>query len=154
VGGPDLAEQNLIWLGGHGNSGGSMVLIAGNTHIGNCPTHAGWVPRPAIPSSGVHNMPKTLTNREDIRQWAAARAGNPMLMETPDGAGSRTLLQLTFGQYELNTDGNQGPDRIGGFQLVSWDEWFTALDANNLAVRVSDDPSGGNEAEFEFVQKD
>ncbi|MBU1307713.1 MAG: hypothetical protein KKF33_19595 [Alphaproteobacteria bacterium] len=99
-------------------------------------------------------MPKTLTNREDIRQWAAARAGNPMLMETPDGAGSRTLLQLTFGQYELNTDGNQGPDRIGGFQLVSWDEWFTALDANNLAVRVSDDPSGGNEAEFEFVQKD
>lgn len=98
-------------------------------------------------------MAKILTKREDIRQWAAARAGNPMLMETPDGTGSRTLLQLTFGQYELNTDGNQGPDRIGGFQLVSWDEWFDALDANNLAVRVSDDPSGGNEAEFEVVQK-
>lgn len=99
-------------------------------------------------------MAKILTKREDIRQWAAARAGNPMLMETPDGTGSRTLLQLTFGQYELNTDGNEGPDRIGGFQLVSWDEWFDALDANNLAVRVSDDPAGGNEAEFEFVQKD
>lgn len=98
-------------------------------------------------------MAKILTKREDIRQWAAARAGNPMLMETPDGSGSRTLLQLTFGQYELNTDGNEGPDRIGGFQLVSWDEWFDALDANNLAVRVSDDPAGGNEAEFEFVQK-
>ncbi|WP_137150501.1 hypothetical protein [Devosia sp. FKR38] len=98
-------------------------------------------------------MAKILTKREDIRQWAAARAGNPMLMETPDGTGSRTLLQLTFGQYELNTDGNEGPDRIGGFQLVSWDEWFDALDANNLAVRVSDDPAGGNEAEFEFVQK-
>jgi hypothetical protein len=98
-------------------------------------------------------MAKTLTDRNEIREWAAARGGNPMLMEVPDGSGSRTLLQLTFGQYEINTDGNQGPDRIGGFQLVSWDEWFDALDANKLAVRVSDDPSGGNEAEFEFVEK-
>jgi len=98
-------------------------------------------------------MAKTLTDREDIRQWAIARGGNPMLMETPDGTRSRTLLQLTFGQYELNTDGNEGPDRLGGFQLVSWDEWFTALDENKLALRVSDDPAGGNEAEFEFVAR-
>tara|TARA_R110002020_G_scaffold80502_2_gene200821 strand:- start:4017 stop:4316 length:300 start_codon:yes stop_codon:yes gene_type:complete len=98
-------------------------------------------------------MAKILTDREDIRAWAAARGGNPMLMDTPDGTSTRTLLQLTFGQYEINTDGNQGPDRIGGFDLVSWDEWFDALDANNLALRVSDDPSGGNEAEFEFVEK-
>ncbi|WP_193337745.1 hypothetical protein [Devosia beringensis] len=98
-------------------------------------------------------MAKILTDREEIREWAAARGGNPMLMETPEGTGTRTLLQLTFGQYEINTDGNQGPDRIGGFDLVSWDEWFDALDANNLALRVSDDPSGGSEAEFEFVEK-
>lgn len=99
-------------------------------------------------------MAKILTDREDIRQWAIARAGSPMLMETPEGTHSRTLLQLTFGQESLNSDGNQGPDRIGGFQLVSWDEWFTALDANKLAVRVSDDPAGGNENEFEFVPVD
>jgi hypothetical protein len=98
-------------------------------------------------------MAKTLTDREDIRQWAIARGGNPMLMETPDGTRSRTLLQLTFGQYELNTDGNEGPDRLGGFQLVSWDDWFAALDENKLALRVSDDPAGGNEAEFEFVAR-
>lgn len=98
-------------------------------------------------------MAKILTDREEIREWAAARGGNPMLMETPQGTGTRTLLQLTFGQYEINTDGNQGPDRIGGFDLVSWDEWFDALDANKLALRVSDDPSGGSEAEFEFVEK-
>jgi len=99
-------------------------------------------------------MSKILTDREDIREWAIARGGNPMLMETPDGTGSRTLLQLTFGQEALNSDGNEGPDRIGGYELVSWDDWFAALDANKLAVRVSDDPSGGNEAEFEFVQRD
>ena len=99
-------------------------------------------------------MSKILTDREDIREWAIARGGNPMLMETPDGTGSRTLLQLTFGQHAINADGNEGPDRIGGYELVSWDDWFAALDANKLALRVSDDPSGGNEAEFEFVQRD
>lgn len=99
-------------------------------------------------------MAKTLTDRAEIREWASARAGSPMMMETPDGTGSRTLLQLTFGQHALNTDGNEGPDRLGGFQLVSWDEWFDVLDANKLALRVSDDPSGGNEAEFEFVGRE
>ncbi|HWU16130.1 MAG TPA: hypothetical protein VN155_00470 [Devosia sp.] len=98
-------------------------------------------------------MAKTLTSHDDIRQWAEARGGNPMLMETPDGTGSRTLLQLTFGQHAINTDGNEGPDRLGGFQLVSWEDWFAALEAAKLALRVSDDPAGGNEAEFEFVEK-
>lgn len=99
-------------------------------------------------------MSKILTSRDDIRQWTSARAGNPMLMEVPDGSSSRTLLQLTFGQDALNSDGNEGPDRVGGFELVDWDEWFTALEANKLALRVSDDPAGGNEAEFEFVPRD
>ena len=98
-------------------------------------------------------MAKILTSHDDIRQWAEARGGNPMLMETPDGTGSRTLLQLTFGQHAINTDGNEGPDRVGGFQLVSWEDWFAALEAAKLALRVSDDPAGGNEAEFEFVEK-
>lgn len=98
-------------------------------------------------------MPRTLTDREDIRQWAIARAGNPVLMEVPEGSSSRTILQLAFGQDALNALGNQGPDRVGGFQLVSWVDWFEALEANGLAVKVSDDPSGGNEAEFEFVPR-
>lgn len=99
-------------------------------------------------------MAKTLTDREAIRQWAEARGGNPMLMDTPDGSGIRTLLQLTFGQHAINTDGNEGPDRLGGFHLVSWEEWFAAFEEGKLALRVSDDPSGGNEAEFEFVSRD
>jgi hypothetical protein len=99
------------------------------------------------------SMPRTLTSRDEIRQWATARGGNPLLMDTPDGSGSRTLLNLTFGQHALNSDGNEGPDRVGGYQLVSWDDWFAALDANKLSLRVSDDPSGGSEAEFEFVER-
>lgn len=99
-------------------------------------------------------MAQILTEREDIRQWTEARGGYPMLMDTPDGTGIRTLLQLTFGQHALNSDSNEGPDRLGGFHLVSWEEWFVALEEGGLAVRVSDDPSGGNENEFEFVSRD
>jgi hypothetical protein len=99
-------------------------------------------------------MAKILVSREDIRQWAEARGGNPLMMDVPDGTGSRSLLQLTFGQHAINSENNEGPDRIGGFQLVAWDDWFAALDESGLALRVSDDPPGGNEAEFEFVARD
>ena len=99
-------------------------------------------------------MSKILTDRQEIREWVAARGGNPMMMDVPDGSGMRTILQLTFGQYELNADHNEGPDRVDGFQLVSWEEWFAALEKGNLALMVSDDPSGGDEAEFTFVPRD
>ncbi|UYN98750.1 MAG: hypothetical protein KIT02_12485 [Devosia sp.] len=99
-------------------------------------------------------MSKTLTDRDAIREWVIARGGNPVLMEVPGGTTSRTVLQLSFGQEILNADANQGPDRLGGFQLVGWDEWFTALEEGNLALLVSDDPAGGNEAEYNFVERE
>ncbi|KQT48284.1 hypothetical protein ASG47_07975 [Devosia sp. Leaf420] len=99
-------------------------------------------------------MSQKLTDRQAIREWAEARGGNPVLMETPDGTSSRTILQLTFGQDALNAEGNEGPDRVDGFELVSWDDWFAALEENKLAIEVSDDPAGGNEAEFTFVPRD
>lgn len=99
-------------------------------------------------------MSQILTDHDAIRQWVEARGGNPLLMDVPDGTQNRTILQLTFGQHALNSDGNEGPDRVGGFRLVSWEEWFAALEEGKLALKVSDDPSGGNEAEFEFVARD
>jgi len=99
-------------------------------------------------------MSQILTDRQAIREWATARGGNPVLMDVPDGTGNRTILQLPFGQHALNADGNEGPDRAGGLHLVSWQEWFAALEEGGLALKVSDDPAGGNEAEFEFVARD
>lgn len=98
-------------------------------------------------------MSRILTDHAQIRQWAEARGGNPLLMEMPDGSSSRTLLQLTFGQEALNATENEGPDRPGGFALVSWDDWLAAMEAEGLALRVSDDPAGGSEAEFDFVAR-
>lgn len=99
-------------------------------------------------------MSKILTDREAIRQWAEARGGNPVLQEIPDGSRTRTILQLAFGTAGVNAFGDDGSGRPGGFELVSWDDWFAALEANRLALLVSDDPSGGNEAEYGFVERD
>lgn len=99
-------------------------------------------------------MSRILTKAEDIRQWAEARGGYPLLMEVPSGTRSRTVLQIAFGQDALNTGESQGQDRPGGFELASWDDWIRALEQEKLALRVSDDPSGGREAEFDFVPRD
>ena len=99
-------------------------------------------------------MAKILTKAEDIRQWVEARGGYPMLMEVPSGTRTRTVLQLAFGQDVFNTGETQGQDRVGGFELVGWDDWLTALEHEKLALRVSDDPSGGREAEFDFVPRE
>src|SRR5690606_18060231 len=110
----------------------------------------------ACPGSilGLVLMSRILTKPEEIRQWAEARGGYPMLMEVPSGSRTRTVLQITFGQDALNTGESQGQDRPGGFELVGWDEWIAALEQENLALRVSDDPAGGREAEFDFVQRE
>jgi len=101
-------------------------------------------------------MSQTLTDPASIRQWTEARGGYPMMMDTPDGmGGTRTLLQLTFGQHYLNADTNEGPDRAtGGWALAAWDDWMAELDRQNLGLLVSDDPSGGNEQEYQFIPLD
>ncbi len=100
-------------------------------------------------------MSRKLTAREEIRQWAEARAGNPMMMDIPDGTGDTDeLLQITFGQHALNADANEGPDRpTGGYTLVSWDDWFAELDRKNLAIEVADEEPGRIGNAFEFVPR-
>lgn len=97
-------------------------------------------------------MSAVLTDRENIRQWAEAHGGNPMLEDLPDGSRTQTLLQISFGQHALNADGNEGPDRLTSFELVSWDDWFAELENQGLAIRVQDEEAGGSNS-FEFVPR-
>jgi hypothetical protein len=101
-------------------------------------------------------MPKILKNHAEIRLWAEARAGSPMMMDVPDGGGDMIpLLQITFGQHALNADHNEGPDRVtGGYALVSWDDWFAEFDRQHLGIKVHDEQPGQLSNEFEFVGSD
>ena len=98
-------------------------------------------------------MATILRDRQQIRDWVIARGGAPMLEDTPDGTGDRVLLQLTFGQHALNADRNEGPDPLGGFELVEWNDWFAELDRQNLALQIEDDSPGRLEKFYEFVAR-
>ena len=87
-------------------------------------------------------MARILHKREEIRDWVLARGGAPMLEDLPDGTHDQILLQLTFGQHALNADGNEGPDRVVGFELASWDDWFAEFDKQQLALKVNDEQPG------------
>jgi hypothetical protein len=98
-------------------------------------------------------MSKVLRKHEEIRDWVIARGGAPMLEDVPDGTRDRILLQLTFGQHALNADQNEGPDRIGGFELASWDDWFAEFDRQKLALEVEEERPGVLDDSFEFVPR-
>jgi hypothetical protein len=100
-------------------------------------------------------MARVLSKGDDIREWAEARGGSPMVADIPDPTGDRMLLQISFGQHYLNADTNEGPDRAtGGFRLVSWDEWLAELDRQDLAIKVNDDMPGVLDNDFRFVDRD
>ena len=101
-------------------------------------------------------MARILTSHEEIRQWATARGGNPMMLDTPDVHEDRVLLQITFGQHALNAERNEGPDNplTGGWTLSGWDEWFEQLEKNGLALKVNDDEPGVLDNDFHFVPRE
>ncbi|HVX80641.1 MAG: hypothetical protein ACTHOR_11555 [Devosia sp.] len=98
-------------------------------------------------------MARILHKREEIRDWVLARGGAPMLEDLPDGTHDQILLQLTFGQHALNADGNEGPDRVVGFELASWDDWFAEFDKQQLALKVNDEVPGRLDHAYEFVAR-
>ncbi len=70
---------------------------------------------------------KTTTDHEEIRRWAEARGGRPAnVRETGDG-DDVGVLRIDFGGQD---------ERL---EEISWDEWFQAFDANDLAFLYSDE---------------
>ena len=68
---------------------------------------------------------RTLTDHEQIRDWAAARMGTPAVVDVSIEGGTQPMLRLVFDQmaYE-DQDQPQRPVNAGGVELVEWDEWF------------------------------
>lgn len=99
-------------------------------------------------------MAHLVMDHEAVKLWAEARGGSPMMEDQPDGrGGTRSVLQITFGQHALNADENEGPDRISGFELVSWDDWLAEFDRQGLALKVNDEQPGLEDNDFEFVAR-
>lgn len=99
-------------------------------------------------------MTRILVDHDDIRTWAAAHAGSPTMCEQPVGTGTRALLSISFGQRLLNTGESQDIDVLGGWDLVSWEDWFAELDRQNLGIEVNDGPEEPLDSNFTFVPRE
>ena len=99
-------------------------------------------------------MTRILTEHDQIRQWAAARSGNPAMEDRPTGIGGPLVLRIVFGQYALNAGENQYGDRPGGLDLVDWTEWFEEFDRQKLALEVEDERPGVLDDYFQFVPRE
>ncbi|MCT8988725.1 hypothetical protein NYR54_00230 [Chelativorans sp. SCAU2101] len=96
---------------------------------------------------------KTLVDHDAIRDWAAARAGQPALSQPALGMGqAEPVLCFAFGQHAyLDTD--EGADQIGGLEIIEWDDWFRIFDERQLALVVEEDVPGRREDFHELVRR-
>lgn len=96
----------------------------------------------------------TLTDHQAIRDWAAARAGFPAVVDVSPEAGTQPLLRFVFGQraYE-DVDRPERPANSGGYDLVEWEEWFSLFDEAGLAMVVAEERPGRIEEFYEFVRR-
>lgn len=99
---------------------------------------------------------RMLTDHDEIRDWAAARAGAPAISEaSPSVGGDDPILSIAFGQiaYQDQDNGADHSTAIGGRELVEWSEWFRLFDERGLGLVVSEDVPGRRDSFYEIVAR-
>jgi hypothetical protein len=70
---------------------------------------------------------KTTIDHDEIRRWVEARGGRPARVTETGGDGDPGLLRIDFAKPD---------DRL---EETSWEDWFRAFDANELAFLYQDE---------------
>jgi hypothetical protein len=84
----------------------------------------------------------TTTDHSFIRQWAEDRGGRPAHVKGTGGPKDAGLLRIDFGDPEPS------------LEPISWEEFFEAFEANELAFLHQDETGGGNTSRFnKFVSR-
>ncbi len=98
---------------------------------------------------------RMLTDHDEIRDWAAARNGTPVIREAAPSVGaSNAVIEIAFGQaiYQ-DQDMPERPPTMGGLEMGDWDAWFEIFDKNELALIVHEDVPGVREGFHEIVRR-
>ncbi len=83
-----------------------------------------------------------LIDHEEIRRWAEARHAQPSRVKgTGRGAGDTGMIRLDFPGYS-------GRESL---EPISWNEWFDAFDANDLALMVQEETARGQKSNFNKI---
>ena len=81
---------------------------------------------------------RTLTDHDQIRNWAQERGARPACVRQTGGNGDVGMIRLDFPGYS----GEQS------LEEVSWDDWFRKFDESKLALLVQDETAGGEQSNF------
>jgi hypothetical protein len=81
---------------------------------------------------------KTTTNHDEIRRWVEDRGGHPARVKDTERKGSPGLLRIDY-------PGFSGEERL---EEISWDEFFTGFDENNLAFLYQEKTKDGKQSRF------
>ena len=81
---------------------------------------------------------KTTTDHDEIRRWVEERGGHPARVKNTEKGDSPGLLRIDYPGYS-------GGDSL---EAISWDEFFTGFDENNLAFLYQEKTKDGKESRF------
>ena len=81
---------------------------------------------------------KVTTDHDEIRQWVEERGGHPARVKDTESKKSPGVLRINYPGYS-------GEDSL---EAISWDEFFTGFDDNNLAFLYQDETKDGKESRF------
>jgi hypothetical protein len=79
-----------------------------------------------------------LTGHREIRAWAEARGARPACVKGTGGRNDPGMIRLDF----------PGFTGAKSLQEISWREWFSQFDANNLALLVQEQTRQGQKSNF------
>jgi hypothetical protein len=88
---------------------------------------------------------ETLTDHQRIKQWAETRKAKPACVRGTGGKNDTGMIRLDFPGYS-------GSDSL---EEITWDEWFSQFDENNLALVVQEKTADGQRSNFnKLVSRD
>ena len=85
------------------------------------------------------------TNHDEIRRWVEERGGHPARVKDTESDDSPGLLRIDYPGYSGE----------GSLEAISWDEFFTGFDENNLAFLYQEKTKEGKVSRFsKLIERD
>jgi glutathione synthase/RimK-type ligase-like ATP-grasp enzyme len=81
---------------------------------------------------------KVTTDHQEIQTWVEERGGHPARVKGTEGKQGAGLLRIDY-------PGFSGEDTL---EEISWDEFFTTFEDNNLAFLYQEEKKDGSESRF------
>lgn len=81
---------------------------------------------------------RTTTNHDEIRRWVEERGGHPARVKDTERGDSPGVLRIDYPGYS-------GGETL---EAISWDEFFTGFDDNNLVFLYQEKTKDGSKSRF------